>query len=111
MHGGESMDENYIRQRITELRLQKGVSEYRMSTDMGHSKGYIQHISTGRCLPSMSEFLYMCGYFGITPNQFFDDGAENPVLLNEAVALMSGMDDDDLKAVIGLLQRFKTEHK
>lgn len=105
------MDETFIRQRITECRVKKGISEYKLSTDMGHSKGYIQNITSGRSMPSMSEFLYMCECFGITPKQFFDDGAENPVLLNEAVALMSGMNDDDLKAVIGLLQRFKTEHK
>lgn len=105
------MDEHYIRQRIAELRLQKGVSEYRMSTDMGHSKGYIQHISTGRCLPSMSEFLYMCEYFGITPRQFFDNESESPVLINEAVTIMESMSEDDLRAVIGLLARFKTEHK
>lgn len=105
------MDENFIRNRITELRVKKGDSEYKMSTYMGKSKGYIQGISSGRSLPSMSEFLYMCDYFGITPKQFFDGGDENPALVNEAVALMNGMNDDDLKAVIGLLQRFKTEHK
>lgn len=105
------MDESFIRNRITELRVKKGDSEYRMSTFMGKSKGYIQSISSGRALPSMSEFLYMCEYFGITPQQFFDEGKENPALLNEAVAIMNGMDDDDLKAVIGLLARFKTEHE
>lgn len=105
------MDENFIRKRITELRLKKGDSEYRMSTFMGKSKGYIQGISSGRSLPSMSEFLYMCEYFGITPKQFFDNEAENPVLINEAVAIMQDMNDDDLKAVIGLLARFKTEQE
>ena len=54
------MYEDFIRSRITELRLKKGISEYRMSTDMGHSKSYIQGISSGRTMPSMSEFLYMC---------------------------------------------------
>ena len=105
------MDETFIRNRITELRLKKGDSEYRMSTYMGKSKGYIQSISSGRILPSMSEFLYMCDYFGITPKEFFDSGLENPALINEAVDIMRDMGDDDLKAVIGLLARFKTEHE
>ncbi|MEG0322205.1 MAG: helix-turn-helix transcriptional regulator, partial [Oscillospiraceae bacterium] len=61
------MDEEFVRRRISELRLKKGVSEYRMSTDMGRSKGYIQGISSGRALPSFSEFLYMCEYLGVTP--------------------------------------------
>lgn len=34
------MDEQFIRNRITELRVKKGVSEYRMSMDLGHSKSY-----------------------------------------------------------------------
>lgn len=105
------MDESFIRRRITELRLKKGDSEYKMSTYMGKSKGYIQAITSGRSLPSMTEFLYMCEYFGVTPQQFFDCSADNPALINEALSLMEGMKDDDLKAVIGLLQRFKSEHK
>lgn len=40
------MDAKYIRDRITELRLKKNVSEYQMSTDLGQNKGYIQAISS-----------------------------------------------------------------
>ncbi len=105
------MDENYIRQRMTELRLKKGVSEYKMSTDMGKSKGYIQSISSGRSMPSISEFLYMCEYFGVTPREFFDSEMDNPALIQQAVDIMKSMSDDDLQAVIALLLRFKTEHK
>ena len=50
-----------------------------MSLDLGHSKGYIQGISSGRALPSMAEFLSICEYFNITPCDFFDaeeDGAQ-----------------------------------
>lgn len=67
------MDEEYIRKRITQLRIQKNVSEYKMSFDLGHSKSYIQSISSGRSLPSLPEFLYICDYFGITPAEFFDE--------------------------------------
>ena len=31
------MDENFVKERITQLRLKKGVSEYQMSYDLGHS--------------------------------------------------------------------------
>ena len=34
------MDGTYIRNRITELRLKKGVSEYQMSVDLGGSSSY-----------------------------------------------------------------------
>lgn len=43
---GERMDEEFIRNRITELQLKKGVSEYQMSMELGQNKSYIQAISS-----------------------------------------------------------------
>ena len=45
------MTEEFIRNRITELRLRRGVSEYQMSYDLGHSRGYVYNISSGKALP------------------------------------------------------------
>ena len=53
------MDEEFIRNRITELRLKKGASEYQMSLALGQNRSYIQGISSGRSLPSMDEDLIM----------------------------------------------------
>lgn len=41
------MDMEFIRRRITELRLKRGISEYQLSYDLGHSKNYIHNIVTG----------------------------------------------------------------
>ena len=41
------MNEDFVRERITALRLKKGVSEYQMSYDLGHSRGYVYNISSG----------------------------------------------------------------
>ncbi len=65
------MDETFIRNRITELRLKRGISEYQLSLDLGQNRSYIQAISSGRALPSMKQFLNICEYFEITPLQFF----------------------------------------
>ena len=75
------MYEDFVRERITQLRLKKGVSEYQMSYDLGHSRGYIYNISSGRALPPMTEFLQICDYFNITPAQFFDTSSPNSALL------------------------------
>ena len=99
------MDETFIRQRITELRMNKGVSEYRMSTDMGRSKNYIQGITSGRSLPSLSEFLYMCEYLGVTPRDFFDADLKSPALLQEAIEALKGLDDEDLTLMLGNIKR------
>ena len=105
------MDGTFIRNRITELRLKKGVSEYQMSYDLGHSRSYIYNISSGKCLPPMAEFLEICNYFGITPSQFFDDSTENPALLQSAIDELRKLNDDDMMLIIGHIRRLTKEQK
>lgn len=57
------MNEQFIRSRLSGLREEKQVSERKMSLDLGHSTSYIRSITSGRTLPLMSEFLYICEYF------------------------------------------------
>lgn len=90
------MDIEFIRERITQLRLQKGVSEYKMSYDLGHSRGYINNISSGKTLPSMTEFLAICEYFGITPIEFFNAGAPNPRVNRELLDALEQLSEEDL---------------
>lgn len=50
------MDDNrryeaFVRNRITELREQKGVSEHRMSLELGKSGSYIRSITNGISMP------------------------------------------------------------
>lgn len=100
------MDEAFIRDRITRLRLKKGVSEYQMSYDLGHSRGYIYNISSGKALPPLREFLAICDYFDITPQQFFDDSTANPDLINKAIEGMRRLDEKDLLILLDLINRF-----
>ena len=93
------MDEKFVRERITQLRLRKGVSEYRMSYDLGHSRGYVHNISSGK------EFFAICDYFGLTPQQFFDEGTQNPELIQKAIAGMKQLDETDLLMLLGLINR------
>ena len=99
------MDAKFIRDRITQLRMQKSVSEYKMSYDLGHSRSYIYNISSGKSLPPMAEFLEICNYLGVTPSDFFNDSNENPILVQSAIEEIKKIDDDDLMLVIGNLRR------
>lgn len=45
--------EAYVRERITELRMRKNVSEHRMSLELGKSGSYIRGITSGTALPSL----------------------------------------------------------
>ncbi len=99
------MDKNYIADRITELRLNKNVSEYQMSLDLGKNKSYIQNISSGRSFPSMTQFYEICQYFNITPQQFFDEELHNIPLYQDACDLLKQLDEDDMMTIIPLLKR------
>mgnify|MGYP002626497582 CR=1 FL=1 len=99
------MTEQLVRDRITQLRLKKGVSEYQMSYDLGHSRGYVYNISSGKALPPMKEFFSICDYFGITPQQFFDEVTESPELIQKAVAGMRWLSESDMLMLLGIINR------
>ena len=103
--GGIRLDATFIRHRISELRTKKGVSEYKMSADLGHSKTYIQSISSGRALPSMGEFLYICEYLGVTPKEFFDTDNAQPQLVTKLSNLAKKLPTDDVEALINMAER------
>lgn len=102
------MNENFIRQRITQLRVQKNVSEYRMSIELGHSKGYIQSISSGRALPSMTEFLAICDYFEITPLEFFDAGKNDIFAAKELNREICELKNDDIELLTQIAKRLNS---
>lgn len=105
----QHMDTQFVRDRITQLRLKKGVSEYQMSYDLGHSRSYVYNISSGKSLPPIAEFLQICNYFDITPSQFFDESEENPALLQTAIEELRKLNDDDLMLIIGNIRRLTRE--
>lgn len=100
------MLETFVRERITQLRLKKGVSEYQMSYDLGHSRGYINNISSGKALPSMSEFFAICEYFGISPEEFFNERLQDPVMYKQVLSSLEQLTTEDLLLVFKLIQRF-----
>jgi len=99
------MTDEFIRNRITQLRMKKGVSEYKMSLDLGHSGSYVKSISSGRSLPPLKEFLYICEYLEISPRDFFDEDIDNPILIQKALDGMRNMKDKDMLTLLGLIDR------
>lgn len=63
--------QEYLRNRITELREQRGVSEYRLSLELGKSGSYIRSITCGSTLPSLKELFNIFTYFEISPPGLF----------------------------------------
>lgn len=101
------MTAEFVRERITQLRLQKGVSEYKMSYDLGHSRGYVNNISSGKALPSLAEFFAICEYFDISVIEFFDTDLKNPTLAKEVMSSIADLNTADLELVRILVERLK----
>ena len=99
------MTADFVRDRITQLRLQKGISEYKMSYDLGHSRGYINNISSGKSLPSMTEFFAICEYFDITAIEFFNGTISNPQLMQKTVRDLEKLNEEDLTLIQKTVER------
>ena len=104
------MEYDFIRRRITELRLKQGVSEYQMSLDLGHSRSYMQNIASGRSKPSIEELLYICEYLGVSPRDFFDEGLSEPALVQKALEGIRTLSDKDLLPLLSIIDRLNTKH-
>ena len=103
--------EKFVRERITQLRVSKGVSEYQMSYDLGHSRSYINNISSGKSMPSMAEFFAICDYFGITPAEFFNEEIKNPYMLAEAADILKSLDDSDISLILEFARKLSPKKK
>lgn len=65
----------------------------------------ISFISSGKTLPSMTEFFAICDYFGITPIEFFDTQRTNPNLSREVSTLIEQLNEADLTLILANVKR------
>jgi transcriptional regulator with XRE-family HTH domain len=101
------MDKRDFSKRLTELRLNKGVSARDMSLSLGQSEGYINNIENGVNLPSMTVFFYICEYFGIEPYEFFETENTNPTRLNELISTARSLNNEQLESLITIIKSIK----
>lgn len=74
-------NENNFSIRLAQLRNIKGVSARDMSLSLGQNPGYINNIESGKSLPSMAAFFYICEFLEISPKEFFDLVSDYPLIL------------------------------
>ncbi|MCM1365202.1 MAG: helix-turn-helix domain-containing protein [Faecalibacterium sp.] len=101
------MEKEDFAHRLTQLRMQKGISARDMSLSIGQSAGYINNIENGVNLPSMTTFFYICDYFGITPKDFFDIDSIKPPQVYELMEMVKSLNPEQLSSVIALIKSFK----
>lgn len=102
------MDKNFIAERITSLRLAKGISEYKLSKDIGKCNNYINKVSSGTITPTWDSLITICDYFGITLSQFFQDESSSFSLTAEKIqALLPSISEENLTHLLMIMKSMK----
>ena len=84
--------------RLAQLRAKKGVSARDMSLSLGQN-----NIESGKALPSMGTFFYICEYLNITPSAFFDTDTSNPEKLDNLIQKLKMLNDAQLDSISTLI--------
>lgn len=98
------MYEEFTQNRIAQLRMQKNVSARDMSLSLGQNNSYVNQIENKKALPSLQGLFYICEYFGITPQQFFDDGNAYPAQIADLVEDMKKLDAASLEHLAAIVK-------
>ena len=99
------MYEEFFPERLAQLRIKKGVSARDMSLSLGQSENYINMIENKKSFPSMTVFFIICEYLNITPQEFFESGNENPVMINDIITNLKKLDDSTLTHVMWIVNK------
>lgn len=96
--------QKYLRERITELRGQRNVSEHRLSLELGKSGSYIRSITSGVTMPSMKELFKIMVYFDVTPSEFFAGLQGKNTVRAKLGETLRELSDEDLEKVSLFIQ-------
>ena len=88
------MEESYIAKRITQLRMARNISEYQMSLELGHSKSYIQSITSGKSMPSTQSL-----------SEFFDEENVESPTVQKAIDAIRKLSEQDAALALAMIQR------
>jgi len=98
--------EEFVRSRVSQLRLQKGVSAREMSLSLGQNEAYINQIENGKMLPSLQGLSYICDYLGITLQQFFEEENSFPCQIDGIIKDLKKLDAEALAHVAAVVKAF-----
>ena len=89
LRGDFTMDETFIRERISQLAAETGKSEKQISREL----------TSGKSMPSITMLFQLCEYFEVSPRDFFDPGIKYPLTLQNILTCASHLNDDDLETL------------
>ena len=74
-----------------------------MSLSLGQNSGYIHNIESGKALPSMTSFFYICEYLNISPLEFFNFESENPQAVTTLHKSLSKLPSSQLESIVTIV--------
>ena len=95
--------------RLSFLRTQAGISARDMSLSLGQNPGYINSIESGKALPSMAMFFYICEYLHIYPAEFFDTENSSPAKIRKITDCLSHIDGEALDSLAVIIDKLAKE--
>ena len=101
------MYQDLLAERLAQLRMKKGVSARDMSLSLGQADNYINHIENKKSLPSMASFFNICEYLNVTPMDFFNFDATDPVILKDITQDLTSLSSEQLSNVAGIVKGLK----
>ena len=105
------MFEDFFADRISFLRNQKNVSAREMSLALGQNGSYINRIENKLALPSMQAFFYICEYFQISPQEFFDENNPAPIKIDQIIEELKKLDSIQLDTVMAVAKGLQHKAK
>ena len=99
------MYEEFTQNRIAQLRTEKNVSARDMSLSLGQNNSYINQIENRKALPSLQGLFYICEYFGISPQDFFDMENRYPAHLTKVIEDLKRLDAESLEHIAWIVRR------
>lgn len=97
------MYEALFYERLSSLRIDKGVSARDMSLTLGQSAGYINSLENQKAYPSMQVFFYICEFLGVTPSEFFDPDNKHPQEYKEIIEALNKLDRETLEQIKAII--------
>ena len=98
------MYQEWFSSRLSQLRTERKLSARDLSLSLGQSAGYINKIENKKAMPSMQVFFYLCDFFQITPEEFFDRNINHPLLMNETISELEKLDANQLEHVLHIVK-------
>ena len=100
----------FMRKRITDLRIAKGVSEHAMSLALGRNGSYIRQITKpDGAVPTLESLMDICEYFEISVSDFFDIHNQSPIVINAIAKELNKYSAESLERLLKLIKNTEPE--